>query len=622
MTKRLRQSKGSAKHSIRSFYEQQAISLVSAWIAETKRAMPDLKALDRWPNIDGYIEVTDEKGSWKGDLKVQVKKLSNTNARNKQHYFNKNDKFLPYCRESEDEGGVPIIFIGVDLKNEQAFWLHIDRDFLNRNGSSRTVKFVEAQVIKSGTSEFVEDWKNIVALYRSKSKEFEKYKNLFSMLSDVINPALGKIDERFVSIHRFLDTVNHYLDHEFSIVKQILYSNTWKLGFAYYRYGDSELAYTLYPIARNKNDAQIKEIDQSLNNRVQNANLGFTGHFIENPLKKEPKEYATEVVRKNTQRVIDRKLLRNTGSEFLAIEFIFAFIDEFHIPMGLELKDKYSLEEIRVAFYIYLPLWLKFSDGIISFPQDRFPRKTEIYYQPNWASKLSRAELNKIRLNVEKALLDDEPIPKIPPIVGEQNSFDLFVEFFEFLKKAKRRGIRRPYKKKDFSKLKEKGNNRIHRLFSDTDTEYNLGVFLEHLLDAYNAILRNNFPALIGELSLFGEADTILVSPDLKGRYYKTYKMYYLKSKTKKKQVRIKPITEEDIKRYELEYPDSENFVYFEREKYQLLLNEPKILEFIYGDTPVLNFIYKILKERIDEYFKETDLDTKFDKRDEADETE
>ena len=30
----------------------------------------------------------------------------------------------------------------------------------------------------------------------------------------------------------------------------------------------------------------------------------------------------------------------------------------------------------------------------------------------------------------------------------------------------------------------------------------------------------------------------------------------------------------------------------------------------------------KKLKQRMDEYFKETDLDTKFDKRDEADEAE
>ena len=596
--------------------------MVSAWIAETKRAMPDLKALDRWPNIDGYIEVTDEKGSWKGDLKVQVKKLSNTNARNKQHYFNKKDKFLPYCRESEDEGGVPIIFIGVDLKNKLAFWLHIDRDFLNRNGSSRTVKFVEAQVIKSGTSEFVEDWKDIVDLYRSKSKEFEKYKKLFSMLSDVINPALGVTDERFVSIHRFLDTVNYYLDHEFSIVKQILYSNTWKLGFAYYRYGDSELAYTLYPIARNKNDAQIKEIDQSLHNIIKTENLGFTGHFIENPLKKEPKEYATEVVRKNTQRVIDRKLLRNTGSEFLAIEFIFAFIDEFHIPMGLELKDKYSLEEIRVAFYIYLPLWLKFSDGIISFLQDHFPRKTEVYYQPNWASKLSQSELNKIKLNVEKALLDDEPIPKIPPIVGEQNSFDLFVEFFNFLKKTKRRVIRRPYKKKDLSKLKEKGANWTWNLFSEKDAEYNLNVFLEHLEDAYNVILRNNFPLLEEALSLFGEADTLLVSSNLSPPD-PIYAMYYLKSNTKRKQVRINPCTEKEFKRSGLERYNQPGKVFnFGDEECQLISKEPGPLHSIYESTPVLNFIYKKLKERIDEYFKKTELGPKFDKRSEADEAE
>ena len=620
MTKKPPQSNGSAKYTKTSFEDQEAISLVSAWVAETQRAMPNLNALDGRPNIDGYIDVIGEHGTERGSFRVQVKKLWPKNAPKKKHSFN-DDKFLAYCRDSAD--WTPILFIGVDLEKKLAFWLHISRDFLNKNGSGKTVKFVASQIIKSRTSGFIDDWTYIIDLYRSKSKEFEKYKKLFSTLSDVINPALGVTDERFVSIHRFLDTVNHYLDHEFSIVKQIFYADTWKLGFAYHQYEDSRLAYTLYPIARNKNDAQIKEIDQSLHNRIKTENLGFTGHFIENPLKKGPKEYAKEVVRKNTHTVIDRKLLRHNGSEFLAREFIFAFIDEFHVLMGLEIKDKYSLEEIKVAFFIYLPFWLKFSDDddIVSFSQNRFPRKTEIYYLPNWTSKLSKVKLNKIKRNVKKALRDKAPVPQVPPIVGEQNSFDLFVEFFRFLKQAKRRVIRRPYKKKDISKLKGDGTNWTWNLFSERDTKYNLNVVFKYLIDAYNVILKNNFPELIGELSLLGDANTILFYWDPEEIHVPTYNIYYLKSKTERKQVRINLFTEEEMRRSELAYYDiPSRFFKFGDEECQLISKEHDALDFAYGGTSVLNFIYKKLKERIDEYFKETDLDTKFDKHSEADE--
>ncbi len=67
----MKASQKPAKHTKNSFYDQQSVGMVSAWIAQTHRAMPDLKANDKWPNIDGYIELTDENGlggrtSWRG----------------------------------------------------------------------------------------------------------------------------------------------------------------------------------------------------------------------------------------------------------------------------------------------------------------------------------------------------------------------------------------------------------------------------------------------------------------------------------------------------------------------------------------------------------------------------
>ena len=609
--------KKSAKHTKQSFYDQQAIGLVSAWIAETKMAMPDLKALDKWPNIDGHIEVTDENGHKDGDLRVQVKKLSNTNARNKQHSF-KDDKFLSYCRESED--WVPIIFIGVDLKNNKAFWLHIDRDFLNRNGSSKTVKFVETQVIESGTNEFIKDWKKIITLYHSKSNEFEKYKKLFSMLSDVINPALGVTNERFVNIHYFLDELNGYLNHTFSIVKQIFYPNTWKLGFAYFKYGSSDLAYALYPIARNKNDAQIKEIDRTLFNKIGREGLGFSALASRNPIETNPKEYAKEVIHKKISQVIKRKLLEHSGSEFLAKEYVFAFINKYRTQMGLEQKDKYSLKEIELAFYTYLPFWLKFSADLSFFPRERVPGKTKAYYHhPDQIYELDEDRRNEVKRRVERALRFDEPVPKIQ-ILDERDStnlsFSLFLELFHFLKQTGKRKIVRPYIEKDFPREKEE-NTRTWKTFSEKDIVHNLKMFFENLLEVYDAILRNNFPALRDELPLFCEADTILVSWD---KRYISYKMYHLRAKTERKQVQIKLITEEDVKRFELEYPSPRRMIIFENKTYQLLSSESGIADFFYDPTPMLNFIYKKLKERIDEYFKKTEPSPKFDKPDEADE--
>lgn len=604
--KKSRQLKKPAKHTKQSFYDQQAINVVSAWLAETQRAMPDLKANDKWPNIDGYIEIADENGFPKGTLKAQVKKLSIKNAQKKQHTF-KDDKFLTYCKESLD--WIPILLIGVDLKKKKAFWLHIDHDFLDQNGNSKTIKFSENQVIESGKNDFVQDWEDIIALYVSKSKEFEKYKKAFSILSDVITPALGKTDEKFVKIHYFLDEINNYLDYKFTIVKQIFYPNTWKLGFAYYQYKNTELAYTLYPISQSRNDVQIKEVDKNLHDKIQKEGLEFASHFSENPLEKRPKEYAKEIVKSKSLKIIEAKLLKHSGSEFLAKEFVFAFIDEFHVQMGLEQKDKYSIAEVEKAFYTYLPLWLKVSHNLlISKDGNNFNNRIKArrvhYFDPEIICVIDQKERKEIKDGVEKTLEENAPIPKIP-MGNEQFPFDLFVEFFNFLKQTQKE-IERPYKSKDFSRLK-KNNNFVWGVFSKQDANANLKIFFENLLPVYENLIKNNFSALKRELSILGKADTILVSWQVKENYQDhqglpTYEMYYLKSKNKKNQPTIELLSESETK--VLKDFKTREFT-FKGKDYQIISRPSSVLDFIYEDTPMLNFVYHELEERLRNYFKE-----------------
>lgn len=596
-----------AKHTKQSFYDQQAISFVSAWIAETQRAMPDLKANDKWPNIDGYIEVTDENGYPKGTLKVQVKKLSVKNAQKKQYSF-KDDKFLSYCRESAD--GIPTLFIGVDLKNNKAFWLHMDHDFLNKNGGKKTIKLTESQVIKSGKEDFIKDWESIIAIYDSKNEEFEKYKKAFSILSDVINPALGKTDDKFIKIHYFIDEINNYLDNKFPIIKQIFYPKTWKLGFAYYQYEKSKLVYTLYPIAWNRNDVQIKEVDKNLHDKIQKEGLGFTGYFFENPLETQPKEHANEIIELKIKEIIKARLLKHTGSDFLAREFIFAFIDKFHVQMGLEQKDEYLIDEIEKSFYSYLPFWLKISHDILLLKdrnnfKNRAANRRMSYFNPDIIGEIENIELEEINKKVKEAFEKNISAPQIP-MGNEQIPFGLFVEFLNFLKQTKNKVVR-IYKIKDFSRLKN-NNNFVWSVFSRSNLDYNLKAFFIGLLDVYETVLQNNFPFLKGDLSLFGEADTILVYWNAKDVYNDfqdgpTYEMYYLKSRINRVDKKIFLLTDEEA----TEMKDV-NFttkdVNFRGKKYQITFKIKSVLDFIYNDTPMLDFVYKEIKSSIENYLK------------------
>jgi hypothetical protein len=601
------QLKNPAKHTPQSFIDQEAISMVSAWLAETKRAMPDLRANDKWPNIDGYIEIVDENGFPTGILKAQVKKLSKNDANKKQYTFKKNDrKFLSYCKESTDL--VPILLIGVGLENgnKKAFWLHIDNNFLVQNGNNKIIKFIDTQAIESGRTDFIGEWERIIALYRSKSEEFERYKKEFSILSNIIS-ILGKTDDKFIKIHYFLDELNDYLDHKFSIIKKLFYPKAWKLGFAYYAYSDRKLAYTLYPIPQNKNDIQIKEVGKDFPELIRSEGL-FTAYFNENPIEKDPQGLARKEIKSRIEKILKGKVLDHSGNEFLAREYIFAFIDKFNVQMGLKQKEEYLISEIEEAFYRYLPLWLKFSYELLLSEnrnnlKDRLKDGREQYFDPEIISEMTLEEERLVRERIKGSL--NEKIPPFNfPIGNNEFSFRIFIEFFSFLKQ-KVTSIQRLYKQKDFSRI-TKNNNFAWSIFSKEDTIINLKIFFDGLLQTYDSFIDNNFPKLSRELSLFDDANIIAISCEMKEKSRPTYEVYYLASENMRDGQKIVLLDEkekEDFKKYDLRMGE----VNFRGNKYNLRKGMSSILDFIYDETPMLNYIYKALSRKLEKYFKSKD---------------
>lgn len=484
--------------------------MVTTWIAQTHKAMPDLKANDKYPNIDGYIELVDSTGLPTGTLKVQVKKLSVKNAKKLKHGF-KDNKFLDYCKNSSD--WLPIIFIGVDFDKKCAYWVHIDKHFVNSLKGSKTITFNKNQVISNSTTIFIDDWQKISQLYNTMAVEFERYKKAFSMLSGIITPALGKSDPKFIDIHDFLDYYNYFLDYQFPVVKKVFYPRSWKIGFAYYQYGSKILSYTLYPIPIDKNDVQIKEVDRGIHAVLENEGLGFVTHFSQNPIIENPKNYAKKVVGEKIKKIIEKKLLIHSGNKFLATEFIFAFLDKFHTQLGLEKKDVYRVEEIEEGFYKYFPLWMEEALKIDS----SFLKSRDGYLDPDLMTSFLREDrLEEIKKSVLKRIISGKTKTSAFPVNNRNIPFKIFVELLGFLRRIELVSINRPYADKNFERIKGGYSGEV---FSKKDAEKNFKTMFRNLLEAYNVIIKNNFPLLSKELSIFGESDTLLVSCSVKDQY-------------------------------------------------------------------------------------------------------
>jgi hypothetical protein len=82
-----------------------------------------------------------------------------------------------------------------------------------------------------------------------------------------------------------------------------------------------------------------------------------------------------------------------------------------------------------------------------------------------------------------------------------------------------------------------------------------------------------------------------------------TYRMFYLLSDQDVSPQIITDLAEDEAKllsNFDFSKPE----INFRGKNYKVLSYSSGALDFIYEDTPILNFIYKILKDRLETYFK------------------
>ena len=206
------------------------------------------------------MQVLDETNIPRGNLAVQVKyrewNLTNPKAKKVDlSIFN-------YTTITND----PVLFIGAD--NSKAYWIYICKELFHKynfkNNQKEATINLELDNVLDGhindTNIYLKRWTEICLMHQNKFNSYDKLKKLNIELSKRYEPLLGVIKPEFRYIHIFLDKVNELLN-KLPIIKDRFYPDTWKIGFAYFNYDIGHLMYTLYSIPFEKNDIQIKKIN-------------------------------------------------------------------------------------------------------------------------------------------------------------------------------------------------------------------------------------------------------------------------------------------------------------------------------------------------------------------------
>src|SRR6266487_663250 len=603
-----------AKHTTDARNDKIAVSRISDWITSSGYAAPSIQSYDTWPNYDGPVDLIDEQGYPIGTLFVQVKKLP---ARHHLAYtFTDKGKFLAYCKELAS--WIPILFIGIDLKKNCAYWLHMSEELLRQLGHSQTIHFKADQLFSADERESIRSWHTVAARYadiaRERSALEEQLKNLQQKIASNL---VGVNKPEFLKLHVFLDEYNRLLDHDLNIVKKVYYPTAWKLGIAYAEYTPAVLSYFLYPIQPTANDGAIKKLNPEIFKPLKPAPLGSTWHAQDNPIEKHPQGYAKALIRKRVNNILKQKLLDHSVSMTLAREYLFAYVDKYTEQLGLSKKDQYTVAELETAFTNYYPRWLVEAQKVLSARNNNAvlnstistDGSTFILYNPDWLSYLDSAARQEIQRRVASQIAARLPVPIIT-VVGDKLSPALFAGMLEFVTYKGLKSVARLYKPRDPSYLKSTQSNYSWDLYSPAARLYNTKRLAIRLQTVYNKIVSNNFPQISRQLALIKPGHRLLYVYDSSQNTggsnppqgATAYEIIADKATCGERPTFLLA-SEHTIN---TKFSGSKWLLSIDGEEYELVADFSGIgADSWRSDTPLLDTIYRYLERALDAYFKQ-----------------
>jgi len=591
-----------------NIYETKAIITFNNIVDENVKTH-DIKSMDKIPNYDGLIDITDVDQTPIGQFLVQIKKLPDKNLKNPK--YQSKIEFLAFCEKSI----LPILLIVVDIKNEVAYWRLIDINFLKtlkikHGAKSVNVDLHKENIIKEGNSDYLEEWKEIIREYQRKIYDYdsleiehENLKKSYTLLSSKSNPLLGLEKPEFEKLHIFLDKLNLQLDVDFVIIKKIFYNSCWKLGIAYYNYTKDEITYMLYPINFNKNELQIKEISNKLKDELFQMGFSLRSHFSENPIDNRPENYANEFIKIEIKEIFEKKLLP-LDSISIFREIMFSFIDKFHDCLGLKIKNCYTIEEMRLSLNIYLPIWIDevLSNKKISLGRQGFIDPGLILVQLNEKELIDfdikvKKRIQENQLNDEKLIIGNETYP-LRLIVHLLNSSN-FNDITE---------INRLYIPPNYERLKTSDNNYIWSAYSSEDIKENITIFYNKISVIYDHTIDAFFPSLKEHLKFFSGFDKLIIVLNVKDENKShdgspSMELYYLKNKEiEENKIEIYIKNEEAIP-INID-TDIGSEIKIEDQQYIFQRMSSSVLRFIFDDLPMYNYLYELLDDRFKDFFR------------------
>lgn len=582
------------------------------YITDDSLVKKDINARDKYPNVDGFIEPIkpDTESIPLGRIYVQVKKLPEKYS-DRPRFQAKRATLSPPTYLSD-----PYILFVVDTDDSVAYWRHISPEYresldMDSQQKSKMIEFPEENRVTGDSTDYYEEWKTIIEDNNQRISNYEEYEQL----KEQSEPALGKAKPRFAKIQSFLDTYNGLLDREFSAIKEYEYPNIWKVGYVDIEYEEDYAEYGLYPIERGENDVMIKEINSNTATDVFDKTNALHKKGIRgNRIHDRPVGYAVEEIEDLTGEVVEKRQLSFGDSSFLAKEFIFSFIDEYHDYMNLPEKDRYSLSEVENGFYSHLQLWIdeavkRLSEEELVNVVSSTVSTTAGFKLEIMDTTLSVEQKEEIASSVEARAEAGEQIGHRYVVGSFKTTPNLFPEALSVLKDNSEKEIERPYEPHSYE-LSEGEYVHHWNMYSDEEMRANFKMFFNSAPKAYQAVVTENFPEIQTDLLDVNDEPLSLVSLTLDDGpdgqpVYDRFWLRPLDEQIGRSGIHILSDDSEAIQTLK-EMRRNHNWgpITYNHSEYVFSSYKTGFARFIFEDTPVLDWVYDTLEEQLTEYFE------------------
>jgi hypothetical protein len=310
----------------------------------------DIKERDKYPNVDGTIELVDTEIRPIGKFDVQIRKIPQNSIK-----YSCPTSLVEYGKVST----LPILLICCDVENKIAYWKHIRVSMpeYKEDQESFTIKFNEMDRIDDNEI-YINRWKGILVDYKQRISDFPKLESKCIELVNALdnNISLSKITKKDKTYFQdYIDTINTLLDKDIACIKELFFPDIWKLGVGIHECSEERMAYMLYKIEKGETLPLITAVDidplKLLKNRESNA---FSAHFMYRRCTSDAIKNATEFIGDYLKEAFTKRLFAVHGT-YLSIETLFSFLNQYHKIFGLEESLKYKMADIEKGYYVFFP---------------------------------------------------------------------------------------------------------------------------------------------------------------------------------------------------------------------------------------------------------------------------